>query len=168
MLLLRSDERLLVKDPAKHQAGATGGPGPRPGLLLLDVGDCWKAKEVHMAMTEMETDELERLFKTEVGGLSGRWAAVLTVAWIAIFSLGVVLEPRPADPDAMPFLATVLMTGLMAGWLVMAVGFAQRRRFGALGSLAAAGVLLAMTIACPLSGHHAGIGAWWWFQMAGS
>jgi hypothetical protein len=132
-----------------------------------------------MAMTEMGTDELERMLEAEDdpggpppldlwGRLSGRWAAALTVAWVAIFSLGVALEPRPADPDAMPFLATVLMTALMAGWLVMAVGFAQRRRFGALGSLGAAGVLVAMTIACPLSGHHAGIGAWWWFQMAGS
>ena len=58
--------------------------------------------------------------------------------------------------------------GLVAGWVMMAAGFAQRRRYGAMGSLGAAGVLVAMTIACPLSGHHAGIGAWWWFQMAGS
>jgi hypothetical protein len=60
------------------------------------------------------------------------------------------------------------MSGLMTGWVVMAAGFAQRRRYGALGSLGAAGVLVAMTIACPLSGHHAGIGAWWVFQLAGS
>jgi len=51
---------------------------------------------------------------------------------------------------------------------VMAAGFAQRRRYGAAGSLGAAGVLTAMTVACPLSGHHAGIGAWWWFEVAGS
>lgn len=139
-----------------------------------------------MAMTEMGTDEFEHLLEAEGGGvpapggvagprsldlggrLSGRWAAVLTLAWVAVFSLGVALEPTPADPDAMPFLAAVLMTALMLGWVVMAAGFAQRRRFGALGSLGAAGVLVAMTIACPLSGHHADIGAWWWFQMAGS
>ena len=68
----------------------------------------------------------------------------------------------------MPFLAGVLASGLMTGWLVMAAGFAQRRRYGAAGSLGAAGVLAAMTVACPLSGHHAGIGAWWWFEVAGS
>ena len=32
----------------------------------------------------------------------------------------------------------------------------------------AAGCLVAMTIACPVSGHHPGIGAWWVFQAAGS
>jgi|GEM_PF-3495468 len=100
--------------------------------------------------------------------LSGGWALVLTVAWIVIFTVGAALEPKPANPDAMPFLAGVLASGLMTGWLVMAAGFAQRRRYGAAGSLGAAGVLVAMTVACPLSGHHAGIGTWWWFEVAGS
>jgi hypothetical protein len=100
--------------------------------------------------------------------LSGGWGLFLTVAWIVIFSAGAALEPAPANPGAMPFLAGVLASALMVGWLVMAAGFAQRRRYGAAGSLGAAGVLVAMTVACPLSGHHAGIGAWWWFQVAGS
>jgi hypothetical protein len=100
--------------------------------------------------------------------LSGSWALVLTVAWAAIFTVGVALEPTPANDDAMPLLGAVLASGLMTGWVVMAAGFAQRRRYGAAGSLGAAGVLLAMTVACPLSGHHAGIGAWWWFELAGS
>ncbi|MDQ1566437.1 MAG: hypothetical protein QOF96_1317 [Actinomycetota bacterium] len=139
-----------------------------------------------MAMTEMGTDELERLLEAEVGGvsragdpsgtrpldprgrLSGRWAAGLTLAWIAIFSVGVALEPTPANDDAMPLLGAVLMSGLMVGWVVMAAGFAQRSRYGALGSLGAAGVLVAMTIACPLSGHHVDLGAWWWFEVVGS
>jgi hypothetical protein len=137
-----------------------------------------------MAMTEMGTDELERLLEVDQvpavgdpggarpldpgGRLSGRWAAVLTLAWIAIFAIGVALEPTPANEDAMPLLGAVLMSGLMVGWVVMAAGFAQRRRYGALGSLGAAGVLVAMTIACPLSGHHVDLGAWWWFEVAGS
>jgi hypothetical protein len=100
--------------------------------------------------------------------LSRGWARFLTIAWIVVFSLGATLEPAPANPDAMPFLAGVLATGLMTGWVVMAAGFAQHRRYGAAGSLGAAGVLAAMTVACPLSGHHAGIGAWWWFEVAGS
>jgi hypothetical protein len=139
-----------------------------------------------MAIIETGTDELERLYEAEAAGapaegdvavgrpldlagrLSGRWAAMLTVAWVAIFSLGVALEPTPANDDALPVLAAILMSALMIGWVVMAAGFAQRRRYGALGSLGAAGVLSAMTIACPLSGHHAGIGAWWWYEVAGS
>ena len=102
------------------------------------------------------------------GRLSGRWAAFLTVAWITIFTIGVALEPPAADGDALPLLGAVLVTGLLAGWVMMAAGFAQRRRYGAVGSLMAAGFLVTMTIACPVSGHHAGIGAWWWFEAAGS
>ena len=100
--------------------------------------------------------------------LSGGWALFLTVAWVTIFTIGVALEPAPANEDAMPLLGAVLMSGLMTGWVVMAAGFAHRRRYGAAGSLGSAGVLVAMTIACPLSRHHAGIGAWWWFEVGGS
>ena len=141
-----------------------------------------------MAIIELGSDTLDALPEPEVdwlvepapavtGGarraaltepLSGRWAFFLTVAWVTIFTTGVALEPPPADQNAMPFLAAVLAGGLMLGWMVMAAGFARRRRYGAAGSLAAAGVLVAMTIACPLSGHHAGIGAWWCFELGGS
>ena len=68
----------------------------------------------------------------------------------------------------MPVLAALLASGLFLGWAVMVAGFVQHRRYGAVGSLGAAGILVAMTIACPLSGHHAGIGAWWWFEVGGS
>ncbi len=100
--------------------------------------------------------------------LSGPWALVLTFAWVTIFSIGAALEPSPANNDAMPVLAALLASGLFLGWAVMVAGFVQHRRYGAVGSLGAAGILVAMTIACPLSGHHAGIGAWWWFEVAGS
>jgi len=101
--------------------------------------------------------------------LSGWWAAGLAVAWFAIFSTGVALEPAPADPNAtLPLVETLLVSGLMIGWVVMATGFARRRRYGAMGSMVAALFLVGMTFACPLSGHHTGIGAWWWFELAGS
>jgi hypothetical protein len=103
------------------------------------------------------------------GRLSGWWAAGLAVAWFAIFSTGVALEPAPADPNAaLPLVETILVSGLMIGWTVMAAGFARRRRYGAAGSLVAAFFLVGMTFACPVSGHHTGIGAWWWFELAGS
>ena len=101
--------------------------------------------------------------------LSGWWAAGLAVAWIAIFTTGVALEPAPADPNAaVPLVETLLVSGLMISWVVMATGFARRRRYGAMGSMVAAVFLVGMTFACPLSGHHTGIGAWWWFELAGS
>ena len=100
--------------------------------------------------------------------LSGWWAAGLAVAWFAIFTTGVVLEPAPADPNAAPLAETILALGLMSAWAVMAIGLAKRVRLGAAGSFVAAIVLVGMTFACPLSGHHTGIGAWWWFELAGS
>jgi hypothetical protein len=101
--------------------------------------------------------------------LSGWWAAGLAVAWIAIFATGVALEPAPADPNAAsPLIEALLVSGLMIGWIVMAVGLAGRRRFGAAASLFAAVSLVGLTIGCPVSGHHTGLGAWWWFEMAGS
>ena len=145
-----------------------------------------------MAIIELGPDKLEELIESEVEArpaspppaapgatearrgarwavpLSGRWAAALTVAWVSIFSIGVALEPAAADDEALPLLGALVVTGLMASWVVMAAGFAQRRRYGAVGSLIAAGFLVAMTIACPVSGHHPGIGAWWLFQAAGS
>jgi hypothetical protein len=104
-----------------------------------------------------------------LGRLSGRWAAGLTTAWVAIFTTGVLLEPAPADPDAaLPFAEGMLVLTLLVGWVVMAAGFATRRRYGAVASLVAAVSLVGMTIACQVSGHHSTIGAWWWFQAAGS
>jgi len=101
--------------------------------------------------------------------LSGQWAAGLTAAWLAIFTTGVLLEPAPADPDAaLPVAEAMLALTLLVGWVVMAAGFATRRRYGAVASLVAAVSLVGMTIACQASGHHSGIGAWWWFQAAGS
>jgi hypothetical protein len=101
--------------------------------------------------------------------LGGRWPGVLTLAWIGIFTTGVILEPTPADPDAaLPLIEGVLVSGLLLSWIVMAAGFATRRRYGVLASLAAAVCLFGLTIACQASGHHAAAAAWWWFEVAGS
>ena len=148
-------------------------------MAIIELGsdslDEFVGTEVEDFLTEPGSAPLDRAVSADRGSavgmaarLSGGWAAFLTVAWITIFSVGVALEPAPADEDALPLLGAVLVSGLMAGWVMMAAGFAQRRRYGAAGSLIAAGFLVAMTIACPVSGHHAGIGAWWWFEVAGS
>jgi hypothetical protein len=138
-------------------------------------------KEVVMAIIELGTDRTDvgidepvvepvpadAVLETE--RISGRWPAGLTVAWIGIFTTGVILEPTPADPDAaLPLIEGVLISGILLSWVVMAAGFATRRRYGVLGSLVAAVCLVGMTIACQASGHHAAVGAWWWFEVAGS
>lgn len=101
--------------------------------------------------------------------MSGWWAAGLTITWIAVFAIGVALEPAPADPNAAsPPVESAIVLGFLSMWVVMAIGFAKRRRYGAAASLAAAVFLVIGTISCPVSGHHSGIAAWWWFELAGS
>jgi len=122
------------------------------------------------AVEQHQPDVVQR---QPIAGLAARlspwWAAGLVVAWVGIFSTGVILEPAPADPDAaLPFIEGLLVLGLMVSWVVTAVGLAGRRRYGAVGSLVGGVFLVGMTIACPVSGHHVGIGAWWWFEAAGS
>jgi hypothetical protein len=106
--------------------------------------------------------------RTPGAGLTSRWVAVLTGAWVAIFGLGTALEPAPTGEEAFPLVGTVLALALMGCWAMMAAGFIQRRRSGAVASAAGAGLLVVMTIGCPVSGHHAGIGPWWAFQLVGS
>jgi hypothetical protein len=99
--------------------------------------------------------------------LSRAWGIALVVAWVVVMAVGVAVEPAPANPDAgIPLAIDLLSVAQMSMWWVMAVGIVQRRRFTAAASLAAAGVLAVMAIACPASGHHA-IGAWWGVQMVG-
>ncbi len=93
------------------------------------------------------------------------WGIALVVAWVVVMAIGVAVEPTPADPNApVPLAVDLLALGQMSLWGVMAVGLFQRRRYTAAASLAGAGVLAVMAIACPASGHHA-IGAWWGVQM---
>lgn len=138
----------------------------------VDVGDAaTDLPESVATVDETPQREQERrgLFAGLDDRLSGRWAAGLITAWVAIFTAGVLLEPPPADPDAaLAPLEGVLVAMLLLGWVVMAAGFATRRRYGVVASLVAAAGLVGMTIACQVSGHHTGIGAWWWFQAAGA
>ncbi len=117
--------------------------------------------EEHRAQPELATPSLEER-------LPGRWARVLTAAWVVIFGLGVALEPAPTGEEAFPLVGTVFALALMAGWAGMAAGFIRGRRSGAVASAAAATILVIMTVACPVTGHHAGISAWWAFQLAGA
>jgi hypothetical protein len=95
------------------------------------------------------------------------WGIALAVAWVVVMLVGIAVEPAPANPNAaVPLAVDLLALAQMSLWGVMAVGIVQRRRYTAAASLAGAGVLAVMAIACPASGHHA-IGAWWGVQMVG-
>ena len=47
----------------------------------------------------------------------------------------------------------------------MVTGMVMQRRLGLVVSLGAAGFFTALSVACPVSGHHP-FGAWWFGQMA--
>jgi hypothetical protein len=99
------------------------------------------------------------------GPMSLSWGIALVVAWVVVMAVGLAVEPAPANPDAgIPLAIDLLSVAQMSMWWVMLVGILQRRRFTAAASLAGAGVLLVMAVACPVSGHHV-IGAWWGVQM---
>jgi hypothetical protein len=99
--------------------------------------------------------------------MSLEWGIALVVAWVVVMIVGVAVEPAPANPDApVPLAVDLLALAQLSLWAVMAVGLFQRRRYTAAASLAGAGVLAVMAIACPASGHHA-VGAWWGVQMVG-
>jgi hypothetical protein len=44
-------------------------------------------------------------------------------------------------------------------------GFWLRRRWSMAASLVASGLLVVFTVACPTSGHHSQVGAWWVVQL---
>ena len=105
---------------------------------------------------------------TEDRALPRRFALRLGLAWIVVFAVAVAVEPAPADANASePLWASFLFLGLMAGLGTMAAGLARGRRLGLMASVGAGGLALVGTVMCPVSGHHAGVGAWWGVQMLG-
>jgi hypothetical protein len=78
-----------------------------------------------------------------------------------------LLEPVPADPDAaLPLIAVVVGVAELGAW-VGAAWTALFRRPAALGwAVGAAGLAVVGAVACPTTGHHVGVGAWWYAELA--
>ena len=98
-------------------------------------------------------------------GLSKASALVLALGWPLAWIIAVAVEP--AAPTAhVPLILEVFSLGIMLAMGLLMVTAAARKP----AALAWAGVtgaaLLFSAIACPVSGHHPGIGAWWFVQMA--
>jgi hypothetical protein len=109
-----------------------------------------------------------RMFADLAGPLSRTWGFALVAAWVVVVAVGLAVEPAPVNPDApVPLVATLLSNGLLMTWGAMAAGVFQRRRFAAASSLVGGVGLLALTLGCPLSGHHT-FGAWWGVQLVGA
>jgi hypothetical protein len=101
---------------------------------------------------------------------AGKTSSTLPVSWavfaglvgpaVAAFCLAV--EPPPANPNAPePLIATLLGTALLIAWGGAAIAAGLRRTSALTWASVVGGLSMAMTISCPLSGHHTSIGMWW-------
>jgi hypothetical protein len=98
--------------------------------------------------------------------LSGRWAAIGAVAWVVLLGIGIAVEPPPTNPNAVdPWFLNVLGTVLLAAVVAAFAGFWLRQRWSLAASLLASSLLVVSTVACPASGHHTQLGAWWVVQL---
>jgi hypothetical protein len=97
------------------------------------------------------------------GRISTDAAALVGMTWYVLFAIGTALEPETAA--AVPVLSVVLGVAMLATLAVTAAGLLARRRWGLVASLGAAGLLTALTVACPASSHHS-LAAWWFGQLA--
>ena len=94
--------------------------------------------------------------------VSGRVALTVGVSWFVLYTIGAELEPAPNRSE--PLLGIMLGVALISLFVAALVGLGMRRRWGVALSLVAALTLTAMSIMCPVSGHHT-FGAWWYGQM---
>jgi peptidoglycan/LPS O-acetylase OafA/YrhL len=95
--------------------------------------------------------------------IDGRLAGGLAIAWLVLVQIAFALEPSTNKPEpAYGVALELVMLLLIAG---MVTGMVMQRRWGLVASLAAAGFFTALSVACPVSGHHP-FGAWWYGQMA--
>jgi hypothetical protein len=94
--------------------------------------------------------------------ISAPMAIIVGVSWFVLPAIGAELEP--AADQSEPLVGVLLGVTLTALFVATLVGLGMRRRWGIVTSLVAAITLTAMSIMCPVSGHHS-FGAWWYGQM---
>jgi hypothetical protein len=112
---------------------------------------------VHTRGMELETREWLH------GRINGGLAAGIGIAWFVAYQVAGSLEPVTHQPE--PWFGIALNVGLLGLIAVTATGLIMQRRWGLAVSVAAALAFTALSVACPVSGHHP-FGAWWFGQMA--
>jgi peptidoglycan/LPS O-acetylase OafA/YrhL len=95
--------------------------------------------------------------------IDGKLAAGVAIAWLVLMQVAFALEPTTHRAE--PAYGVALSLTLWLLLATMVTGLVMQRRWGLLASLAAAGFFTALSVACPISGHHP-FGAWWFGQMA--
>jgi hypothetical protein len=83
------------------------------------------------------------------------WAAFLGIGWPVAMVLSDVIRPAPADPNAAPsLLGTIVTLAIFGALVITAVAAASRLRSAAVAGVVLGGIMVADSLACPLSGHH--------------
>jgi hypothetical protein len=124
-------------------------------------------------LTEERTHQSERAPRSDTRSwlqdeVAGRWAFSLLAAWYLLFLLAQYLQPEAHDVSAvLEWIGIAFSVAFTAALLVAGIGLAMRRRWGLVASIGAAGLLVADSIACPMTGHHH-FGAWVVIQAVGS
>ena len=95
--------------------------------------------------------------------IDGRLAGGAAISWLVLLQIALALEP--ATKQAEPAYGVALELTMWLLLATMVTGLVMQRRWGLFASLVAAGFFTALSVACPVSGHHA-FGAWWFGQMA--
>jgi hypothetical protein len=91
---------------------------------------------------------------------------ILGAVLIGLFTVGVAVQPAPDGPQPVaPVWANVLNGIIQFGLLAILAGILTGRRWTVWAGLATGSSLLALSISCPIDGHHV-IAAWWFVQMA--
>jgi hypothetical protein len=97
--------------------------------------------------------------------ISPLWAAIGAGAWLVLLTIGIAVEPAPANPNAVdPWYVGAIATILLLAMVGAFAGFWLRRRWGMAASVLASGIVVLSTVMCPASGHHT-LGAWWVVQL---
>jgi hypothetical protein len=134
----------------------------REGMWGADAGGPPAAAGQGPAVTISRSSLRSRLLEP----ITGRWAAIGAIAWVLLVGIGIAVEPPPTTPDAVdPWFVDALGTVLLVAVVGAFAGFWLRRRWSLAASLVASGLLVASTLACPASGHHTQVGAWWVVQL---
>jgi len=102
--------------------------------------------------------------KRPVDRRTARW---LGIACPVVYAVCMAIEPVPADPQAAVPVWAGLVTLISIAAIVATVASGFGRDARVFPAAVGAGVLaVGLSVACPLSGHHSGIGWWWYTQMA--
>ncbi|MDP9071371.1 MAG: hypothetical protein M3N68_08830 [Actinomycetota bacterium] len=124
-------------------------------------------EELHeLRLSRSSQRRSRREWLTKPDAVSGRWPVGLGLAWYLAFTVISATTPAATRPAAVSALDAAIHVALFAVIGAMAFGLARRARAGLLASVGGGLLMLTLVVACPVSGHHEQVGAWWFAQLA--